>query len=146
MNTNSQAGGKGAVRQGRKGLAAMKVAIVAMTLAASPATAVDWSYLAEDQGIKFYMDFNSIKKTDAGYLNYLMKYEFQTPRDKNIYSAVQNVEVNCSDKQSRIISITTYDRNGSMIQMGANNLEKFAKINPDSMEQVAWESICPKFQ
>lgn len=120
--------------------------VLFILLLGSPVWGIDWVELAKthDGNVLSY-DKKSVRKVDG---NIYRLWERIIYSDKNVKENVKTTvfirEINCQDRQHRIISIIDYDVNGEKVFGGADDQTDWSVIPPDTPIDDLRKTVCPK--
>lgn len=121
--------------------------IILLLILASANAWAGWQRLGENSAETAYVD--AAQKRDHNRVRMWGLFDLKTPRafgDMTYSSMKIQREYHCKDKQSRIISMAAFAGNmgsGDMIY-STNTPEKWAAIQPDSVEEALWYIACDK--
>jgi hypothetical protein len=124
----------------------MAISFLFILLPGNPAFGIDWVELSTtSEGNVLSYDKGSVRKIDSD--NYRL-WERIIYADGNVKENVKTTvfirEINCRDKNHRIISIIDYDANGEKLFNGADDQTEWSAIPLDTPVDDLRKAICPK--
>ena len=109
----------------------------------------DWTYVGKnDSGDTYYVDLNSIKKTNQGYIlfweltNYLKRLKSNVLSSKIIYM------LDCNLLRDKIMSDYYYDKRnakGTIVSSSNKPDKNWDYAPPNSMQEFVSKFVCSKF-
>lgn len=108
-----------------------------------------WQNLGENGTETAYVDAANMQHGDRDRIKMWGLFDLKTPRtfgDMSYLSMKIRREYSCPDKKSRIIALSAYAGNmgaGELIYSN-NTPDKWAAIQPDSVEEALWNIACGK--
>jgi hypothetical protein len=61
---------------------------------------------------------------------------------ENLSYSIKSYEMNCKDKTSRIVSITDYNKDGSVIPSDSKTNAEWSRISPESVLESLYKMVC----
>ncbi len=109
----------------------------------------DWKFYAESETVKAYYNAESINHTSEGFVQVWDKYVFikKTIQREEIMKQTKVLnEIDCANKRSRLLSVTSYNTYGEVIEN--YNFDKspsdWTDITPDSIFENLYNIVCPQ--
>jgi hypothetical protein len=112
----------------------------------------DWKLFSADDEVIQYYDAQSIKYPSKNIVEVWTRMEY-TDKGKidlikdlgnkyvNLKCIMMLEEINCSDKKRRVLSLSSYSKEGKIIEKDST-VHKWTYIDPDSVAELLHKAVC----
>jgi len=113
----------------------------------------DWKQVGSTNSAIFYYDTKEITYPSKDIVKVLTKWAYTEKgiknakeifgeNYKNLSYSIKSYEINCKDKTSRILSITDYNKDGSVIPSNSKTNAEWSSISPESVLESLYKMVC----
>jgi hypothetical protein len=119
----------------------------------SAAWGADWKRVRSTGSAIVYYDAKEITPASQNILKVSTKWAYTEKGIKNakevfgknyenLSYSIKSYEINCKDKTSRILSITDYNKDGSIISSDSKTNPEWSHIIPESFLESLYKMVC----
>ena len=113
----------------------------------------DWKQVRSTNSATLYYDTEEITHPTKDIVKVLTKWAYTEKgiknakeifgeNYKNLSYSIKSYEINCKDKTSRILSITDYNKDGSVIPSNSKTNAEWSRISPESVLESLYKMVC----
>src|SRR4030042_2331627 len=136
-----------------KGLTLSLLLAISILLGYSVVWGADWKQVRSTGSATLYYDTEEITHPSKDIVKVLTKWvytekgiknaqEMFGKNYKNLSYSIKSYEINCKDKTSRILSITDYNKDGSVIPSNSKTNAEWSSISPESVLESLYNMVC----
>ena len=123
-------------------LAKLMAASLAIFLS-TPVSAAEWVFITSGQNMPVYLDTSSISARGSDLVVWL-KYDYSQMPSKDAEYSIDKVELRCTHRQMRTLSVIKYNANGSVIRTTEFPDDPFYDIPPETVALGLYQRICER--
>ncbi len=113
----------------------------------------DWKQIRSTNSATLYYDTEEITHPSKDIVKVLTKWvytekgiknaqEMFGKNYKNLSYSTKSYEINCKDKTSRILSITDYNKDGTVISSDIKTNAEWSRVSPESALESLYKMVC----
>ena len=113
----------------------------------------DWKQVRSTGGATLYYDTEEITHPSKDIVKFLTKWAYTEKGMKNakeifgknyenLSYSIKSYEINCKDKTSRILSITDYNKDGTVISSDSSTNAEWSHISPETVLESLSKMVC----
>jgi len=113
----------------------------------------DWKQVRSTNSATLYYDTEEITHPTKDIVKVLTKWvytekgiknakEIFGENYKNLSYSIKSYEINCKDKTSRILSITDYNKDGTVISSDSKTNAEWSRVSPESALESLYKMVC----
>lgn len=126
-------------------LLALSALLGSIALAQPAKAAADWQYMLTAAGgkITYFLDVNSVRRNASGIVTYWVKTIYSPPTkfdNKLIDDDRYYKQVDCVNRRSRGLQLTSYFTNGESLTSTSNGEWRY--VTPETVGETELEHVC----
>ena len=113
----------------------------------------DWKQVRSTNSATLYYDTEEITHPTKDIVKVLTKWDYTEKGIKNakeifgekyenLSYSIKSYEINCKDKTSRILSITDYNKDGTVISSDSKTNPEWSRISPETVLESLSKMVC----
>ena len=113
----------------------------------------DWKQVRSTNSATLYYDTEEITHPTKDIVKVLTKWAYTEKgiknakeifgeNYKNLSYSIKSYEINCKDKPSRILSITDYNKDGTVISSDSKTNAEWSRVSPESALESLYKMVC----
>src|SRR4030042_4055278 len=113
----------------------------------------DWKQVRSTGSATLYYDTEEITHPSKDIVKVLTKWAYTEKgiknakevfgdKYKNLSYSIKSYEINCKDKTSHILSITDYNKDGTVISSERKTNAEWSRISPESVLESLYKMVC----
>ena len=126
---------------------------ISILLGYSVVWGADWKQVRSTGSATLYYDTEEITHPSKDIVKVLTKWAYTEKgiknakeifgeNYKNLSYSIKSYEINCKDKTSRILSITDYNKDGSVIPSNSKTNAEWSRISPETVLESLYKMVC----